>query len=116
MSGLRRFATDAQRENDLSDVGYWNRRSFSFAEASPSRRILSGMSIALGVMFCAVVGYVINGWEWQDAVYMVVITVFGVGYGETQPVDTPVLRWLTIALIVCGYIAAIYAVIIKLHL
>ena len=36
--------------------------------------------------------------------------VFGVGYGETQPVDTPLLRWLTITLIVCGYVAAIYTV------
>lgn len=41
---------------------------------------------------------------------MVIITIFGVGYGETQPVDTPFLRGLTISLIVCGYIAAIYTV------
>ena len=45
-----------------------------------------------------------------DAVYMVTITVFGVGYGEVNPVETPALRGFTMAVIVGGYAAAIYAV------
>lgn len=73
-------------------------------------KILAGLAISLMIVFVAVVGYVLNGWTWQDSLYMVVITIFGVGYEETQPVDTPVLRWLTIGLIICGYAAAIYTV------
>ncbi len=41
---------------------------------------------------------------------MVIITIFGVGYGEVQPIDTPELRVFTMSLIVAGYGAAIYAV------
>lgn len=41
---------------------------------------------------------------------MVVITIFGVGYGEVRPVDTWQLRTLTGFVIVAGYGAVIYAV------
>ncbi len=78
--------------------------------SGPMRRILAGLSITLLIVALAVVGYVMSGWSWEDSLYMVVITIFGIGYGETQPVDTPQLRWLTIGLIVCGYGAAIYTV------
>ncbi len=46
----------------------------------------------------------------MDAVYMVIITIFGVGYGEVRTVATPELRVFTMSLIVAGYGAAIYAV------
>ncbi|MEM7474365.1 MAG: potassium channel family protein [Planctomycetota bacterium] len=95
-----RLATNPRLEHDADDGGYWNRRSFSYSDVSPARRIVIGLAIALVVMFLAALGYIVNGWSWQDAIYMVVITVFGVGYGETQPIDTPLLRWLTITLIV----------------
>lgn len=65
----------------------------------------------MGAVFTvAVVGYVWAGWAWDDAVYMVVITVFGVGYQEVQPIDSPRLRWLTISVIVVGYGSVIYTV------
>ena len=41
-------------------------------------------------------------WSWIDVIYMVVITVFGVGYGEVHPVDTPELKIWTIGVIVTG--------------
>lgn len=71
--------------------------------------------VVAGVFFLAtcgagVVGYWIAGWDPLDAIYMVVITVFGVGYGEVRPVSTPELRAFTIAVIVAGYAAAVYAV------
>ena len=54
-------------------------------------------------------GYVVvEGWKLSDALYMVIITIFGVGYGEVRPIDTPGLRAFTIGLIVSGYVAAIY--------
>ncbi|MFN3193646.1 MAG: potassium channel family protein [Aureliella sp.] len=107
MTGIQRFATDDTRREEIS---YWNRRSYRNQATTPAGRIFTGMAISAAIVFTAVVGYVANGWTWADATYMVVITIFGVGYGETQPVDTPFLRWLTITLIVCGYVAAIYTV------
>ncbi len=72
--------------------------------------------ITLGVIFfgttcvIAVLGYVAAGWELLDAVYMVVITVFGVGYGETRPLDDPALKLFTIGVIIAGCSSGIYVV------
>lgn len=77
---------------------------------SPVHRIFAGLLVTLFIVLAAVSGYVLHGWSWQDGLYMVVITISGVGYGEVLPVNTPYLRALTIALIVCGYVAAIYTV------
>lgn len=77
---------------------------------TPMHRILTGLVISVLVSFAAFVGYVWHGWSWLDSLYMVVITVFGVGYGEVHPLNTPSLRWLTMGLIFLGYAAAIYTV------
>ncbi|MEN9231706.1 MAG: potassium channel family protein [Thermostichus sp. DG02_5_bins_236] len=58
----------------------------------------------------AVLGYYLAGWALLDAVYMVVITIFGVGYGEVQPLDSPALKVFTILVIVAGTSASVYAV------
>ena len=50
----------------------------------------------------ATVAYVTVGWAWVDALYMVVITIFGVGYGEVGPVETPGMKLLTMAVIGAG--------------
>ncbi|MEZ6133741.1 MAG: potassium channel protein [Pirellulaceae bacterium] len=103
MSGTRRFATDEQRQSLQS---YWRRPVDRVA--SPVQRIVIGLGVFCAILSIAIVGYVLSGWSWLDSLYMVVITVSGVGYGEVRQVDTPVLRWLTMALIVFGYMAAIY--------
>ncbi|MCC9644059.1 potassium channel protein [Rhodopirellula sp. JC740] len=77
---------------------------------TPLRRILLGLGVFLLICAIATVAYIQMGWTVSDAIYMVVITIFGVGYGEVKPVDTPALRTLTIAIIVFGYSAAIYTV------
>ncbi|MGD9645149.1 MAG: TrkA family potassium uptake protein [Pirellulales bacterium] len=72
------------------------------------RRIVRGV-LALGVIFClSVVGYRIAGWSWLDAIYMVVITISTIGYGEIGPM-TPGLRLYTVLVIVCGLSASAYA-------
>jgi len=77
---------------------------------NPLRRVLTGVVSFLGVCVVGVLGYRVAGWEVMDATYMVIISIFGVGYGEVQPVDTAELRTFTMGLIVAGYGAAIYAV------
>src|SRR5208282_5614270 len=42
--------------------------------------------------------------------YMVVITVFSVGYEEVQPVSTPALRLITMLIIVAGDASKVYFV------
>jgi len=75
-----------------------------------SRRVAQGLAFFLLTCVAGMVGYVVAGWSPADALYMVIITVFGVGYGEVRPVVGPELRAFTIFVIVGGYAAAIYAV------
>ncbi len=56
----------------------------------------------------AVVGYMACGWGVGDAFYMVVLTVFTVGFEEVHPIDTFALRAITILLIVLGCTGMIY--------
>jgi voltage-gated potassium channel Kch len=76
--------------------------------ASPIRNLALGVIYMLVVMTAAVGAYVGAGWRLGDALYMVIITVYTVGYGETMPVDTPELRAITITLIVLGCTGMIY--------
>ena len=56
----------------------------------------------------AVAGYVRAGWTLGDAVYMTVLTVFTVGYGEVRPLETSTLRDITISLMVFGCTGMIF--------
>lgn len=58
----------------------------------------------------ATVGYMLYGWNFSDSFYQVIITVFGVGFGEIRPINTFGLRLFTILVIICGTSSAIYAV------
>jgi voltage-gated potassium channel len=64
----------------------------------------------IGIVLVATAGYEMAGWTAFDAFYMVIITIFGVGYGEVHPINTPGLQLFTIGLIISGYIAAIYTI------
>ena len=74
--------------------------------SGPVRRVLLGFTVFICICCMAVFGYVRGGFSLPDAVYMVVITVFGVGFGEVQPISTPFLRTHTILGIVFGCGAA----------
>ncbi|MGF1513998.1 MAG: potassium channel family protein [Elainellaceae cyanobacterium] len=74
------------------------------------QRIVTG-----GIFFCltivvAVIGYTLFGWTVSDAFYMVIITIFGVGYGEVQPLETPAERFFTVLVILAGFISVAYIV------
>ena len=77
---------------------------------TPVLRMVIGLGVISIVTILAVVSYVLNGWSLSDAFYMVVITIFGIGYGEVRPITTPALRVVTICLIVTGYASVVYTV------
>lgn len=78
--------------------------------SAPIKKMVIGVTIFFVVCVFAILGYVVAGWGVADASYMVVITIFGVGYGEVRPVTTWPLRSLTAMVIVLGYGAVIYTV------
>jgi Trk K+ transport system NAD-binding subunit len=59
-------------------------------------------------MAIATCAYVLAGWGWGDAFYMVMLTVFTVGYDEVNPIDTATLRTITLALIGFGCTGMIF--------
>lgn len=76
---------------------------------SSSLRHLRNAAIFLIVVnSIAVLGYMSAGWTFLEAVYMAIITVFGVGFGEVKPVDSDSLRFFTILFIFFGCTGYIY--------
>jgi voltage-gated potassium channel len=78
--------------------------------SSSYRRLLTGATFFALTCVVAVGGYMVAGWGMLDAIYMVVITVFGVGYGETKPLDDPGLKIFTMGVIIAGCSSGIYVV------
>ncbi len=74
------------------------------------RKVFIGSVFFLLTCVVAIVGYVMAGWTVLEAIYMVVITIYGVGYGEVRPIEDPSLKVFTIAVIVAGCTSAIYVV------
>lgn len=77
---------------------------------SAIRRIVVGSGVIVGTLVAAVFGYWLAGWDLLDAVYMVIITIYGVGYGEVHPIDTPAMKVFTIGVIIVGTSAGFYIV------
>ena len=78
------------------------------ALASPLRNLVAGLIFMLVVMVASTIAYVAQGWSWSDAAYMVVLTVYTVGYDEVRPIDTAALRAITIGMIVFGCTGMIF--------
>jgi voltage-gated potassium channel len=73
-----------------------------------TRNLIIGLLFIVAVIGLGTAGYTVAGWSVTDALYMVVITIFTVGYGEVRPIHTTGLRGLTMALIVLGCTGMIY--------
>jgi voltage-gated potassium channel len=87
--------------------------------ASPSKSTLIqksmyglyiGALMFLGVIIVGITAYRLEGWKLSDAIYMVIITVFSVGYEEVEPVSTAMLRAITMLIIVAGDASKVYFV------
>lgn len=74
------------------------------------KRIVTGAVFFAVTVILAISGYVIAGWSILDAVYMVVITIFGVGYGEVRTITSPQLKVFTILVIIGGTSSTLYLV------
>src|SRR5436309_1048520 len=74
----------------------------------PLRNFSISVIYMLAVFVLAAAGYRIAGWSFADALYMVVITIYTVGYEEVRPLDTPLLRDLTMSTIVLGCTGMIF--------
>ena len=72
--------------------------------------LLRGFLALVALMAWGMAGYMIAGWGAADSLYMVLITISSVGFGEVRPVDTPYLRGHTMLLIALGVVVAGYAV------
>ena len=75
---------------------------------SPARYLILGLIYMAVVMTLAVISYIAAGWSVGDALYMVIITVYTVGYDEVRPVSSPLLRTITISTIVFGCTGVIF--------
>ncbi len=69
---------------------------------SPGRTLVSIVLFMLVVIVLATVGYMAAGWSFSDASYMVLLTVYTVGYGEVHPIATPYLHAVTMATMIFG--------------
>lgn len=75
---------------------------------SLQRRVLWGAALLAGLLLVGVVGYrAIEGWGFFDSLYMTVITLATVGYGETHPMGRAG-RLFTIFFILGGVGALMY--------
>lgn len=75
---------------------------------SPVQNLLRAAGFVVGIFVLATAGFVAEGWSLGDAAYMVILTIFSVGYGEVHPIDTTWLRSLAILTIVLGCTGMIF--------
>ncbi len=83
-------------------------------EALLLRKSMHGLYIGalmfLTVILVGTTSYWLQHWKLGDAFYMVIITVFSVGYEEVEPVTTDMLRLTTILIIIAGDASKVYFV------
>jgi voltage-gated potassium channel Kch len=75
---------------------------------SPLRNLIAGLIFMIVVGAAAIAAYMACGWPFGDALYMVVITVYTVGYDEVRPIDTTALRSVTLLLVAAGCTGMIF--------
>jgi voltage-gated potassium channel len=76
--------------------------------ASPLRNLILGGIFVLCICLLAAIGYMAAGWSLGDALYMVVLTIYTVGYDEVRAINTPLLRANTMMLIILGCTGMIF--------
>jgi voltage-gated potassium channel len=77
-------------------------REFMELLGSPGRTLISIVAFMLVVVALAIVAYMGAGWSFGDASYMVLLTVYTVGYGEVHPITSTYLRSVTVGTMILG--------------
>jgi voltage-gated potassium channel len=96
-------------QNSAGVLTFTHCRPISYTTAVLSRRLLFLIILPALLIVTGTIGYgVLEGWSLFDALYMTVITLTTVGYGETHPLTTPG-RVFTIILLLGGVSALVYA-------
>ncbi|HPF97997.1 MAG: potassium channel protein [Mangrovimonas sp.] len=73
-------------------------------------KIYTALSMLLLVLLIGVLGFrIMSGYSWLDAIYMTVITITTVGFGEVKPLD-PQSKIFTVFLILTSVIILGYAI------
>ena len=72
------------------------------------KHLRNGAIFLAVVSLFAVAGYVIAGWSLIESCYMAVITVFSVGYGEVNMIESDGLRIMTMVFIILGCTGYLY--------
>jgi voltage-gated potassium channel len=74
----------------------------------PQKRLRRGIIILASIIAAGTIGYMlIEGWSPSDAIYMTVITISTVGYGEVHPLSVAG-RFFSIVLIIGGVSGALF--------
>ena len=72
------------------------------------RTLLTNIGILIGLVVIGTLGYrLLEGWSWFDALYMTIITLATIGYGETNPLHFEG-RVFTVVLIILGVASISY--------
>jgi voltage-gated potassium channel len=74
---------------------------------SPLARVRRGSLVLACVVVVSVCGYRLLGYGWLEAIWVVVITISSVGFGE-KPTQPPAVQLWTVAVILLGISAAAY--------
>jgi voltage-gated potassium channel len=74
----------------------------------PLKRLRIGLAILATIFVVGVLGYRFAGWDFLDAIYMVVTTLSMVGYSDDISPMAPTLQVFTILLIVFGVSTVLY--------
>ncbi|MFY9655187.1 MAG: NAD-binding protein, partial [Methylocystis sp.] len=75
---------------------------------SPQRNLVGGLVFIILIAVAATAAYMSQGWSLRDSFYMVVLTIYTVGFQEVRPVNTDFLYAVTIALIILGCTGMIF--------
>ena len=70
--------------------------------------VVPALSFFAFVIVASTLGYMVLGWTPMDAFYMVIITVFAVGYGEIVPVKSVAAHVWTMLVILSGWSAVVF--------
>src|SRR5260221_10848019 len=72
------------------------------------RKLRRSLLYLLAVFTVSVIGYLSFGWSLIDSVYMVVITMFSVGFEEVHPLVTVWQKTFTMLVIIGGTNAVVF--------